>query len=187
MNGAGSFTEAIPDAPNVNGYGLALLINTSPLPTLPPGDSFDPSSRVRDAMLNVLAANGGSLLNPSWSADTNFFDQYGDFSAYVAAATLNAMMSSGLKGCTYSGHSYPRCYASRLEGRASGATNSYRLQMVPLHSGDQQQNVFGATCSSYVTKNASMKAAGYQQVNLQWFRDATKMMRFQSVWVQLNH
>jgi CubicO group peptidase (beta-lactamase class C family) len=187
VNGGGSFTEAIPDAPNVKGYGLAFLINSSPQPTLPPGDSFDLSSGVRDTMLKVLAANGGSLLNPSSSADTDFFDQYGDFSAYVDAATLNAMVSSGLHGCTYKGHSYSTCYASRLEGRASGAINSYRLQMVPLHSGDKEQHVLGATCSSYVKKNTSMKAAGYQQVNLQSFRDASQMMRFQSVWVQLNH
>ena len=187
VNGALSWTEAIPDAPNVKGYGLSLLINSSPPPTLPPGDSFNLPSAVRTAMLQVLAANGGSLLNPAWSADTDFFDQYGDFSAYVDASQLKAMVNSGVHGCTYKGHAYSTCYASRLEGRASGAKNSYRLQMVPLHSGDQQQHVLGATCSSYVAKNASMKAAGYQPVNLQWFRDAAQRMRFQSVWVKLNH
>jgi hypothetical protein len=187
VNGGGSFTEAIPDAPNVKGYGLALLINSSPLPTLPSGASFDLPTAVRNAMLNVLAANGGSLLNPAWSADTDFFDQYGDFSPYVDGSNLKSMVDSGLHGCTYKGHSYSKCYASRLEGRVSGGTNSYRLQMVPLHSGDEQENIAGVTCSSYVTKNTSMKAGGYQQVNLQWFRDATQKMRFQSVWVKLKH
>jgi CubicO group peptidase (beta-lactamase class C family) len=187
VNGARSFTQAIPDAPNAKDYGLALVINTSPPPTLPSGQSFDLPSAVRNAMLKVLAANAGSLLNPAWSADTDFFDQYGDFSSYVDAATLDAMMKSGLEGCEYKGKSYSMCYPSRLEGRLSGATPSYRLQMVPLHSGDQQDHVLGATCANYVAKNANMKAAGYQQVNLQWFRDAQQMMRFQSVWVNLNH
>jgi hypothetical protein len=45
----------------------------------------------------------------------------------------------------------------------------------------------GAPCSTYVSTQSSMAAAGYEQVNLQWYEDAAGTMRFQSVWAQINH
>jgi CubicO group peptidase (beta-lactamase class C family) len=187
VNGGGSFSEAIPNAPNVEGYGLAILFNTSPLPTLPVGETFDPASAVRDALLKVLAANGGSVLNASWSAETDFFDQYGDFSKYASDATLKATLASAAVGCTYKDKAYPACHASRLEGKATGGTNWYRAQVVPLHSGDQERHVFGATCSAYVAAKNAAISAGFQQINLHWFRDTSGKKRFQAVWLKIDH
>jgi CubicO group peptidase (beta-lactamase class C family) len=183
VNGGGSFTESIPNAPTVIGYGLAILINTSAVP----GTSIDLDSSVRNAMLNVLSVNNGSLLDAAWSSDTDFFDQYGAFGAYTDAVTLNATIAASANGCTYNGNTYPACYASRLEGNLNGSTPHYRAQIVPLHSGDAMSYVLGADCVSYVDTQSSLTSAGYRQVNLQWYRDSQGYKRFQSVWVKINH
>lgn len=182
VNGAGSTSESIPDAPGVAGYGIATLINTSPTP----GNGIDLGAAVRNAMLGVLAANGGSLLDPTWSGSTDFYDQYGAFGPYVSASTASsAIAAAQASGCTYQGHSYPSCYASRLEGQT---TAQYRAEIVPLHAGDSARYVLGATCTEYVDTRDSLAAAGYQPVNLQWYRDALSgLKRFQAVWVKIRH
>ena len=58
---------------------------------------------------------------------------------------------------------------------------------MPLHSGDQYDYAMGASCSAYTLKDKALRGAGYQQVNLQWYTDTAARMKFQSVWVKLNH
>jgi len=58
---------------------------------------------------------------------------------------------------------------------------------VPLHKGDQFDYALGATCRAYTQKDQSLKAQGYQPVNLQWYSDAKGLMRFQGVWVKIQH
>ncbi len=182
VNGSTATTESLPDAPGFAGYGIATLINTS---------STDPNpvnlgGAVHDALLSVTGAKPGTILDPAWSSDTNFFDQYGAFGAYTDAATLNgAIAAASARGCTYQGRSYAACYASRLEGTS---TSSYRAQIVPLHSQDAAKYVLGATCTAYVNAQQSFAAAGYQPVSLQWYVDpVTALRRFQAVWVKIKH
>jgi CubicO group peptidase (beta-lactamase class C family) len=183
VNGGGSYTESIPDAPGVVGYGIAAVINTSATP----GTQVDGGDAVRNAMLGVLASNNGSLLDPTWSADTDFFDQHGAFDVSGDATTTNAGIAAAANGCTYNGQTYTACYASRLEG-VSGSTPTYRAQIVPLHSGDAARYVLGATCTQYVSARQSAAADGYQPVNLQWYPDVTSGLKhFQAVWVKINH
>jgi len=85
------------------------------------------------------------------------------------------------------GARYASCYASRIESRRIGGTIYYRFQLVPLHTKDQTQRTVNASCTTYAATKASAEAAGYRQVNLQYHYDGTGRMRFQSVWVQLNH
>jgi CubicO group peptidase (beta-lactamase class C family) len=181
VNGGGSYTESNPDAPGIVGYGMALVINTTP--TAPANPDFPDT--LRSAMLNVLSSNSDSLLDPTWSADTDFFDQYGAFSVYRDAGATKNAIAAAANGCTYNGLFYPVCYASRLEGQ-EGETPQYRVQIVPLHSGDAATYLLGVTCTQYVAAQQNLSSNGYQQVNLQWFKDGGTR-RFQSVWVKIRH
>ena len=55
-----------------------------------------------------------------------------------------------------------------------------------LHQ-SQFDYALGAKCTAYVQKDHSLKAQGYQPVNLQWYSDAKGLMRFQGVWVKIQH
>ena len=104
------------------------------------------------------------------------------------AAATDLGISLAKKGCSLGGsYNSGPCYPSRLEGELQGGTEKYRTQIVPLHKGDQFDYALGATCRAYTQKDQSLKAQGYQPVNLQWYSDAKGLMRFQGVWVKIQH
>ena len=183
VNGGGSWTLSIPNGTNVQGYGIALVTNSSNNV-----QGFNLDGTVQQTLTDYLAAHNGSILDPQWSQDTSFFDQYGDFSPYLDAAATDLGISLAKKGCSLGGsYNSGPCYPSRLEGELQGGTEKYRTQIVPLHKGDQFDYALGATCRAYTQKDQSLKAQGYQPVNLQWYSDTKGLMRFQGVWVKIQH
>jgi CubicO group peptidase (beta-lactamase class C family) len=184
VNGGGSWSLSIPEGTNVHGYGIALVTNSTNMVK-----DFNLDGTVQQTLTDYLATHSGSILDPQWSQDTSFFDQYGDFAGYMSAAAMDLDISrANKKGCRLGryNNSSP-CYPSRLEGELQGGAEEYRAQFVPLHSGDKFDYALGAKCTAYVQKDHSLKAQGYQPVNLQWYSDAQGLMRFQGVWVKIQH
>ncbi|HEX7664744.1 MAG TPA: serine hydrolase domain-containing protein [Polyangiaceae bacterium] len=184
VNGTGTFTEGVPYISSVPSYGWAFAVNTTGTVDSA-GNTPDIADPIRSAWLGVLYASGGSLLG-NLASDTDFFDQYGDYTEWMPETYLSDQIYDAADGCTYKGQSYPHCYAARIEGRNPYPTPLFRAQIVPLHAGDTAARVIQTDCLGYLSSNRSYASAGYNQVSLQFYRNTSGRMRIQSVWVKLH-
>ncbi len=152
----GTATEVVRAA---NGYGWAAFFNTRPQDAAFFGDL--------DSQLWVALNGSSSFLND------DLFDQYGAFSNWMSDTDY----ASAVAAAKQNGQ-----FVSRVEGRLNSGAAQYRAQFVPLHNGRTAQSDVGLLCSDYRDEQTRYSQMGYRAINLQSYKAADGLRRFQAAW-----
>ncbi len=142
------------------GYGFALFFNTRPQDSGPLFSHLD-----QDPW--TALGKAPPFLDGDW------FDQYGEFTAWMDEATFADAVAQAVQAGRF---------PSRIEARPSNPTHQLRAELVPLHAGADAKWSTLADCLAFRAEDAARKQQGYVPINLQWFTDSDGLRRFQSAW-----